>query len=393
METGNPGVIRKLNRDAVLGFIRQSGACSRAALAKALNLAPATVSAVVKELISIDLLMEPGFGEEPHRSPGRPPRLVTLNPKAGYVFGFVLEITDARLSIAAMKIDYSGAVDPVKRFPIKGRRTLKAIETSTLEAFKALKKTLPRGSSVMGLAIGIPGVVRNQEILHAPRLPALLGTGFHETLARKTRIPVYLENDVNLGLFSEAKFCPSLRQKNFGYLVISEGVGSGLSLADGVWTSRNWAGEIGHVPLPVPGHGLQTLESVIGLDGSLVTELKALGVQFKGDDFQLIKPGTGARERRKIHDLIKKYIEYLSVAIQCLNSSVGLDELILNSRETGFLNHVYPALAERISESPLKLSLSLSHKADDALIEGAALYGLHHSLPGIDHDKLMAKGY
>ena len=76
-ETGNPAKIRQLNRSAVLRYVRAYKLCSRIELIKALNLAPATISAVVSDLLEEKLLLE--LEPDNPQKPGRPTKKLALN--------------------------------------------------------------------------------------------------------------------------------------------------------------------------------------------------------------------------------------------------------------------------------------------------------------------------
>ena len=380
METGNPSVIRKINREAVLSFVRENHSCSRAKLAKQLKLAPATVSSVVKQLIDDGLIIETGMLNHEQRSPGRPSKHITLNAKAGYIFGLVIDTVDNQLSITAMISDYSGTMTEDQRFVVESDFGESHVVQAVYDVCQALRTQLPKKSNIIAVAIGIPGVVVDRSILHAPRLTALIGHNFHTLVSKKLKTRVFLENDVNLALYSEANARPELRKVNYGYLFISLGVGSGIALAGDIWTSTSWSGEVGHIAVPFGEQGLEKLENIIGLDGLIITRLKAFGVNLNMAEFDPFCDVNDDQTRETIKRLIEQYVQYLLVAVQGLNAAVGLDEIILNSRETGFLNYIHPMMLEHIAHSPLQLSVSISQKSETSLAQGATLFGLKSAL-------------
>ncbi len=386
METGNPSVIRRINRDAILRLLRQRKSCSRAALAKQLKLAPATVSAVVGELIRDNLVVETGILSVDQRSPGRPSRGLKLNPEAGYVFGVVLDTADSNLTISAMWSDYAGNMSQVHDFLISSELGEADVVSSITKVIFDLKNKLSKDANIIATAMGIPGVVVGDEIRYAPRLPGLLGERFHRMASAKLGNAVFLENNVNLALYSEAKAQPALRTSNYGYLLVSEGVGSGISLANNIWKSQNWSGEIGHIRVPLADRGLQTLESIIGLNGICIEGIKRLGGNFQETHFDI----DNVENVGQIESLIQQYVTYLLIAIQALNAAVGLDDIILSSRETGFLRYIQPMVLKQIEQSPLKLAVSISDNPESSLTEGAALFGLSCALQAFEHRKTLS---
>src|ERR1041384_38551 len=85
--TGNRDLIRAINRSHVLNAIKTYGPIGRADIARRTGLSPATVTAISAKLISQDLVLEKSAGDS---SGGRPPILLTINPRGGYVVGIKL---------------------------------------------------------------------------------------------------------------------------------------------------------------------------------------------------------------------------------------------------------------------------------------------------------------
>jgi len=86
--------MRTLNRNAVLSYVRNAQASSRTDLGRELNLAPATVTSVVGDLMQDKLLveLEPGQSQLIKRNRGRPQRVVCLNPNAAFSMGVAFRV-------------------------------------------------------------------------------------------------------------------------------------------------------------------------------------------------------------------------------------------------------------------------------------------------------------
>src|SRR5690606_2749657 len=81
--------MKRINRSLLLEAIWSRGPISRAELAKQMRLSPATVSAIVDQLIEEGLVDEKGLGRS---QGGRPPVLVTLNPHARTVLALYVHV-------------------------------------------------------------------------------------------------------------------------------------------------------------------------------------------------------------------------------------------------------------------------------------------------------------
>ena len=92
LRTGNRDLIRAINRSHILNAIKTYGPIGRADIARRTGLSPATVTAISAKLISQQLVLEKSAGDS---SGGRPPILLVINPRGGYVVGIKLTETHA----------------------------------------------------------------------------------------------------------------------------------------------------------------------------------------------------------------------------------------------------------------------------------------------------------
>jgi DNA-binding MarR family transcriptional regulator len=97
---GNRDLIRALNRSTVLTMIKTYGPIARAEIARRSGLSPATITAISAELIEKNLVFEKAAGDS---SGGRPPILLALNPKGGYVVGIKLTETSATSALTDLE--------------------------------------------------------------------------------------------------------------------------------------------------------------------------------------------------------------------------------------------------------------------------------------------------
>src|ERR1700678_1445249 len=84
---GSRSLLRDLNVSLLIELVRRSGTISRADLARQSLLSAPTVSTIVDKLLERGILIEVSTAPS---SGGRPPVLLSVDPKAGYVVGIKL---------------------------------------------------------------------------------------------------------------------------------------------------------------------------------------------------------------------------------------------------------------------------------------------------------------
>ena len=87
IQRGNRDLIRSINRSILLNLIKTKGEVSRVALAHMAGLSPATVTTITGHLIKEGLVFEKAVGDS---AGGRPPIMLALNPRGGFVIGIKL---------------------------------------------------------------------------------------------------------------------------------------------------------------------------------------------------------------------------------------------------------------------------------------------------------------
>jgi N-acetylglucosamine repressor len=241
-------MIKALNRSIVLNTIKALGPIARAEVARRTGLSPATVTGLTADLIEEGLIFEKAAGDS---SGGRPPILLALNPKGGYVVGIKLTeteligaMTDLEATIIAREtVDWNGHDF---ENAVKGIVEL----TRRLTAAAGIKK-----KQVIGLGIGLAGIIdarsgilRNSPYLNWNNLPV------RELVQSRLRMPVYVDNDVNTLTLAEKWFGAGQEVSNFLTVTIGRGVGMGIVVNGQFYRgSTGGAGEFGHTLVDLEG--------------------------------------------------------------------------------------------------------------------------------------------
>jgi len=188
--------------------------------------------------------------------------------KAGsYVVGMDLGGT----KILAAVVDETGQIIAEAKLQTKAEKGPDAvIRRIAATAREAARRAGIDWSEVKGVGIGAPGPMNPNTgiVYNPPNLPGWDEIALGPRLSKSLRVPVFLENDVNLGTLGEHALGAGRGTSDMVGIFVGTGVGGGLVL-DGKLRSgfRHAAAEVGHMIVladgPVCGCGKRgCLESV-----------------------------------------------------------------------------------------------------------------------------------
>lgn len=272
--TPRPAARADVNRSAILAHLGAHGSASRADLARALNVSPALMTSLTKDLIADGLLVE--LEHSPSQG-GRPARMLGLVSSAGRAIG-VKVVAD---HVAFVEVGIDGTVRRSAIEPFDASAAMMLADLTSL-----LRRFIAGGSNepLLGIGVGVPGSVDQQ----GSGLVDSAQLGWQQvpvgsTLRRAFALPVLVENNVNALAVAERLYGVGRKHENFLVVTIGTGIGAGI-VVDGVVLRGNGggAGEIGHIPVGENGplcscgnHGC--LESYIG-EAALVRVARERGV-------------------------------------------------------------------------------------------------------------------
>ncbi len=130
------------------------------------------------------------------------------------------------------------------------------IERIASAAKKAVKQAGVDLSMIEAIGIGAPGVAdHNTGVLEfAPNLPDWTNVPVGPRLQKMLGVPVFLENDVNVGTFGEAAAGAGRSYGSVVGVFPGTGIGGGIVLDGRLWRgARNAAAELGHMVLMIDG--------------------------------------------------------------------------------------------------------------------------------------------
>lgn len=335
MITGSQEYIRDMNRKLVLDTIIHNNPLSRANLSKKLHLTKATISAIVQELIDLELVEEIGSADT---TKGRKPILLRFNQSCGNVISMDIALDKTSVMISDLK----GENCIVKEYPRQENVITEEYLSSIIQ--KTLYSIPESTYGVIGICMGIHGVVNHNEVQFTPYY-TLEHKNIAEILTKRFHIPVFVENEANLCVLGESAYHYS--QKNLMYINVHSGIGMGIMMDGILFRGKDgFAGEIGHTilfpegrPCPCGNHGcLEQYASEKAIleeyarekNYSFVTIEKFIRDYYDGDSLAI--------------SLIDHFILYMSIGLNNILNTLNPDIIILNS---SFSTNI-PGICERI---------------------------------------------
>jgi predicted NBD/HSP70 family sugar kinase len=287
-----------LTRTAILALLGTVGPLSRSEIARRLDLSPATVTQLTRELMGHGMLEE--LDLKPSRG-GRPAVRLGLVGSAGRALG--VKVTADHLVLVDVRLDGEVLGSWERPFDPSAPDALDSL-AGAISSVVAESSADERTPPLLGIGVGVPGSVDDQAAgtVNAPTL-GWQAMAVGDWLRRRLELPVLVENDVNALAAAERLYGRGRTHRDFLVVTIGRGVGAAI-VADGrVYRgARGGAGEFGHLPVdpggPVCGCGARgCLEAYVGAAGLLAAaraknvhlDLPALGRAAAGGD-------AGARE-------------------------------------------------------------------------------------------------
>lgn len=266
------------NRAAILAHLGARGPASRADLARALELSPALITKLTRDLLADGLLNEL---EHQRSSGGRPARQLGL--ASGPLGAIGIKIAPDHLTLVEVGIDGVVTRTGTTQFDATDRLALPTLVTITTDFIG-----LGNSSHLLGIGVGLPGSVMGQseDLVDSTQLgwnQVPLGTA----LRSATGLPVLIDNNVSALALAETLYGVGRGHDDFLVVTIGSGIGAGIVSNGAIVRGHTGnAGEIGHIPVAEEGPQCQCgavgcLESFIGQAG-LVREATAQGVIVGG---------------------------------------------------------------------------------------------------------------
>ncbi len=377
---GSQSALRQLNVQRITDTLRAHGTLTQAALARATGLSTATISNIVKALEASGHV-----ATEPVTSSGRRALGVTLLEDSDVAVGIDFGRSHVRVVLA--KAGFQLLDEQYAALEV-GHRAETSIDIAAQLLETLCRRTGTDRSQLIGAGVGIPGPIdhRTNTVVRGAILPEWVDLDIDAHLRRALEIPVFIDNDSNLGALAQVTWGEHRECANLCFLKIGGGIGTGLILNGSLhYGFLGLTGEIGHSTIFDQGlicrcgnRGcLETVASTsIMIELLSRTESTPVGIE---DILERAAAGDSAT-LRVIDDIGFSVGHALANVANMLNPEVvviggplaPLGELLLTPIRRGLQRHTIPVIGENTT-------LCMSLLGDRAEALGAAALVLRHT--------------
>ena len=238
---GRPFPEREPIPAALLRLVARGEATTRAALARALGLAPSTAALHVEAFIGRGLLQEQGNGSS---TGGRPPRVLSVRAEGGVLVGIDLGERHLLLRVddlAGRNLTQASAEISIADGP-------QAVAVTVAELCRKVGNTSP--GPVLAIGVAVPGPVAqpNGVITSPSRMPGWNGINAQTVFTQATGISTLVDNDANLLALGECAAATTPPGSMIA-VKIARGIGCGIMSNHQLLRGQNGAaGDMSHSP-------------------------------------------------------------------------------------------------------------------------------------------------
>ncbi len=370
---GSQSALRRQNQQRILSVLLSGGPQTQAELSRQTGLSNATVSNIVKAMATTGTV-----STEPTTSSGRRALSVTINDDGRVATGIDIGRQHLRVVLAST----GHRIIQEKSIPLaSGHSAEDGLRTASdlLDTLLA-KEGINRGA-LLGAGVGIPGPIdrRTGTVVQGGILPEWVGINLQDIFRERLQVPVFIDNDANLGALAQVKWGPYRAVDNLLFVKLGSGIGAGLVLNGSLFYGHvGVTGELGHTT--IDEHGIicrcgnrGCLETVAST--SMMIELLSRG-STETVDTRLITERALAGEiavLRVIDDAGVAVGRALAHMANLVNPEViviggpltDLGEILLEPVRRGLTRHAIPIIGETTS-------ICMSSLGDRAEALGAA---------------------
>lgn len=295
---GSQSALRHQNQQRIVAALAQNGTLTQAELSRQTGLSNATVSNLVKIMEAARLITT-----SPTTSSGRRALAVRLDENGSAAVGIDVGRRHVRVALASpgYRILQEGSVP----LPF-GHSAKTAIETAKILLHSLMEKQGIDHARLLGAGIGIPGPIdrRTGTVVQGAILPEWVGITLQQRMEEAFELPVYVDNDANLGALAEVSWGPHGGAQNLMYVKIGSGIGAGMIFhGDLYYGNIGVTGEIGHATVRENGVVCRCgnrgcLETVASLSTMINVLSPSAGKTLTGQDVvDLVRSGDVAASR------------------------------------------------------------------------------------------------
>ncbi|NUR85417.1 MAG: ROK family protein [Nonomuraea sp.] len=230
-------------REQALSLLASGRATSRADLVESLQVAPSTVSTVVRRPLEEGILLEEGVGVS---TGGRRPRILRLREAGGVYAVAELGAAHARVGVCTI----AGRLQAAEEIALD----IGAGPTPVFDAVSTAFDRIRGGQALLGVGIALPGPVEfpHGRLIGPARMPGWSGYDAQSDLHDRFGVTVVVDNDAKAAAMGEH----AARADAGDMIYVKAGTGIGGSLVTGGLLyrgGRGLSGDVTHIPVADSG--------------------------------------------------------------------------------------------------------------------------------------------
>ncbi len=367
-----PEDTRIKNAITLLHLLLKNEGISRAELARTTGLTKTTVSDIIRHFLDLGIVEE--SEKTVKGNVGKNPTPLYIKADATCAIGIHLGRERIRTTIVdgRMKLLFKRKGNPYEK------RNFDDIMHSLFENIdSALKEAEKLGRNVKTIGIGIPGPLNAESgvVRKPPKFKGWKDVPLAKMVKGRYSVPVWIENDANVGAVAEKWYGGGKQIKNFMYVLANEGIGAGLIIDDDLYQGTyDYVGEIGHSLFFERGK-FRYLEDIAGAD-LLVKKVKRKGFNVSKitDIVRVLKTKRGSEE---VLPIVEKSALWIGTAIINAAHVIGPQTVFIGGKLSKLGDSLLLPVRRMFDKylfGDQEVEVMLSEIPEEAVSIGAAIY-------------------
>lgn len=236
------------NKAVILKTVSTQGPISRLRLSEITGLSKMTISNIVMDYIKDGVMCA---ANTENSAIGRKADLIAVVPDSLLTLGIYIGSSVINVGI----INLQGAILRNEEISLSPDETEESF-VRKIFMLTDLVYTEDIKSRVWGIGVSSIGPldVEKGKILKLPYFKNIESIEIISPLEVRYKLPVYVENDVNVSALAEMYFGKGQKYKNFIYISVKTGIGSGIIINRELFQgSKGFGGELGHTSVQIDG--------------------------------------------------------------------------------------------------------------------------------------------
>ncbi|WP_181348115.1 ROK family transcriptional regulator [Thalassobacillus sp. CUG 92003] len=387
LRTGSKELIKEINRFKVLNIIRHQQPISRAEISRQCELGISTLSYIMDELKSQNLIYDVG---ESTSTGGRKAKLLKFNENHGYVISIKIEEEQILIALTNMEGDILLKTYVPFEKKAAAEKVVSLIEREVTSIFASQNKDM---AHLLGIGVLSSGLVNRHEgkIIRSSMLEWENVPITTMMKAHFPGVPVFVDNNINGYSLAELERGEGREDHNF--LIVSIGAGLGLSVVIDrkiYYGAVGGAGEFGHTNLVMGGYPCHC-----GQDGCLemyasefyfenkYNEKAKENPEYNESDYHFSAVAKAAEDNDVFaKSLMKEMGTHLGYGLRNLINTLNPEKIIIVGEGVKY-KHLFEEDVFEISHAnffekvDIPTEVVFSHLKDDSWFTGGALLAIN----------------